>query len=136
MAVIKSGASTDQWSIDAVSKAGRVTLYDSTGRELLPATPLFAKISISASGTIVAAVGGKKIRVLAYVLSFSGSVNAKFQSHVTPTDLTGLIYGAAGIVAQSGFSPVGHFETIVGEALDLNLSAGTAVGGHVIYDTI
>jgi hypothetical protein len=34
MAVIKSGASTDQLSIDATSKAARVTLYDSAGREL------------------------------------------------------------------------------------------------------
>lgn len=34
MAVIKSGASTDQWTIDATSKSGRVTLYDSSGRSL------------------------------------------------------------------------------------------------------
>lgn len=34
MAVIKSGASTDEWSIDATSKAGRITRYDSGGIEL------------------------------------------------------------------------------------------------------
>lgn len=33
MAVIKSGASTDQWTIDATSKAGRVTGYNSAGGE-------------------------------------------------------------------------------------------------------
>lgn len=38
MAVIKSGASTDQWTIDPASKAGRVTIYDSTGAVLSPAT--------------------------------------------------------------------------------------------------
>lgn len=32
MAVIKSGASTDQLTIDATSKAARVTLYDTSGR--------------------------------------------------------------------------------------------------------
>jgi hypothetical protein len=31
MAIIKSGATTDQWTIDPTSKAGRVTLYDSSG---------------------------------------------------------------------------------------------------------
>lgn len=31
MAVIKSGATTDQWTIDPTSKAGRVTLYDAAG---------------------------------------------------------------------------------------------------------
>lgn len=34
MAVIKSGASSDNLTIDATSKAGRVTLYDATGRAL------------------------------------------------------------------------------------------------------
>jgi hypothetical protein len=31
MAIIKSGATTDQWTIDPTSKAGRVTLYDPAG---------------------------------------------------------------------------------------------------------
>jgi hypothetical protein len=34
MAVIKSGASSDNLTIDATSKAARVTLYDATGREV------------------------------------------------------------------------------------------------------
>lgn len=35
MATIESGvSSTDKWTIDPVSKAGRVTLYDSSGNEL------------------------------------------------------------------------------------------------------
>ena len=95
-------------------------------------TPKFAKIALSATGTVVAAVGGKKIRVLAYVLTASGSLNAKFQSHITPTDLTGLLYMAATIVVEAPFNPVGWFETVSGEALDLNLSAGN-VGGHLVY---
>lgn len=36
MAIIKSGASTDQLTVDATSKAARVTLYDSQGREQTP----------------------------------------------------------------------------------------------------
>jgi len=34
MAIIKSGASTDQLTVDVTSKAARATLYDSAGREL------------------------------------------------------------------------------------------------------
>lgn len=37
MAVIKSGVTTDAWTIDPVSKAGRVTLYDSSGNPVTPA---------------------------------------------------------------------------------------------------
>lgn len=34
MAIIKSGATTDQWTIDPASKAGRVTLYDPAGNSI------------------------------------------------------------------------------------------------------
>jgi hypothetical protein len=34
MAIIKSGASTDQWTVDPTSKAGRVTLYDPAGHPI------------------------------------------------------------------------------------------------------
>lgn len=100
---------------------------------------LHAAISASGAGAnaIVTAVAGKRIRVCGYVLSFSGSVNAKWQSG--STDLTGLIYGGAGIVAQAPVGPQqpggvpGWFETTAGAALNLNLSGATAVGGHVSY---
>lgn len=98
-----------------------------------------AIISESASGDneVVAAVANKRIRVCGYVLSFSGTVNAKFRS--ASTDLSGLIYGAAAAVAVAPVGPQqpggvpGWFETAVGEALNLNLSGATAVGGHVSY---
>ena len=96
-------------------------------------TPKFAPIALSATGTIVALVAAKKIRVLALYLSSSGTVNVKFQSHVTPTDLTGLAYEVANTGFTLPFCPVGWFQTIAGEALDLNLSAGVAVGGALVY---
>lgn len=40
MAVIKSGASTDQLTVDSVSKAARVTLYDSAGVEITDHVPV------------------------------------------------------------------------------------------------
>ncbi len=51
MATIKSGASSDVLTIDPVSKAGRVTLYDATGRELSP----HSKKTYSASATFTPA---------------------------------------------------------------------------------
>lgn len=98
-------------------------------------TPKFAVITASTSGVnqIVAAVNGKQIRVLSYTLSVSAAVNSKWQSHVSPTDETGLIYAAAAGTTHAGFSPVGHFQTIAGEALDLNLSGNVAVGGSLVY---
>lgn len=95
--------------------------------------PKYAAITGSSSGdnAIVAAVTGKKIRVLGYVVTASGAVNAKFRSGTT--DISGLIYAAANGGAASGFNPVGHFETTAGAALNMNLSGAVAVGGHVTY---
>ncbi len=98
-------------------------------------TPKFAAISASSSGnnTAVAAVDGKKIRVLALQLTANGSVNAKWQSGAGGTDLTGLAY----LVANGGlvlpFNPVGWFETASGALLNLNLSGAVAVGGSLVY---
>ena len=98
-------------------------------------TPKRAVISASSSGvsSLVAAVTGKKIRVLSLVLMAAGAVNVKFQSHTTPTDLTGLFPLAANGGFSIGFSPLGHFETVAGEQLDINLSGAVAVGGCLTY---
>ena len=55
MANIKSGASSDLWSIDAASKAGRVTLYDARGN------PLGMKASYAASQNNTASTAGTGI---------------------------------------------------------------------------
>lgn len=93
----------------------------------------FAKITAASSGAneVVAAVTGKRIRVVSYLLSAAGTVNAKWQS--ASTDLTGLHYMVANNQVPVPFSPVGYFETASGEALNLNLSGAIAVGGHVAY---
>lgn len=95
--------------------------------------------SSSGANVIVAAAPGYKYRVLAWVLSFGGTVNAKWQS--ASTDKTGLFYGAAGVVVPSAELPdtsrttqPAHFETAANEALNLNLSGAVAVGGYVVYD--
>src|SRR5205085_1567401 len=98
-------------------------------------TPKFATIAASTSGnnTIVSAVTSKKLRVLAAQLISNGTVNAKWQSGASGTDLTGLAY----LVANAGyvlpFNPAGWFETAATTLLNLNLSAAVAVGGSILY---
>jgi hypothetical protein len=105
---------------------------------------LSAVISAASSGanTIVTGVTGKRIRVYGYILSFSGTVNAKWQDSGA-NNLTGLLYGAATVnIHADAVSPVvgsqpGWFTTTAqGQDLDLNLSGATAVGGHVLYDLV
>lgn len=98
-----------------------------------PVTPKFAVISAASSGdnAIVASVSGKKIRVLSYSLVADAAVTAKFR-HGT-TDLTGAMsFGANGGISVP-YSPVGHFETPVTTALQLNLGAAVGVRGHLTY---
>jgi hypothetical protein len=99
------------------------------------ATPKFVSIHANGSGnnSIVSAVSGKKIRVLAVWLVAAGTVNPKFQSGAGGTDLT----GAANLVANGGYvlpyNPVGWFETAASTLLNLNLSSGTYVDGSLVY---
>lgn len=98
-------------------------------------TPKFALISTSANGAsqVVAAVASRHIRVLSGFLVASAATNVKFQSHVTPTDVTGLMNFALNGGAVLPYNPLGNFQTIAGEALDINLSAANAVGGAITY---
>ena len=70
MAVIKSGASTDQLSVDATSKAARVTLYNTDGvaegekATYRAATPTTVVTAVSAAMFfVIAGSGTKTIRV-------------------------------------------------------------------------
>jgi hypothetical protein len=116
----------------------KITAYDATDALMngtTALTPKFAKITASSSGAteVVAAVTSKKIRPIGVVLVVNATVNVKFQSHTTPTDLTGLLYLAANGGFAPGYNPKGYFETLSGQALDINLSGNVAVGGWLVY---
>jgi hypothetical protein len=119
-------------TVTAAASAETGTVYSGT----TALTPLFALVAISASGTVIPLVAAKKIRVLAMQLVAAAAVNVKWQSHVLPTDLTGLAYFAANGGYVLPFNPVGWFQTVAGEALDINLSASVAVGGSITYVTV
>ena len=54
MAIIQSGATADLWTIDPTSKAGRVTLYNSSGTELGgSASPAFTKVQSGATTDVL-----------------------------------------------------------------------------------
>ena len=108
MAVIKSGVSTDQWTIDPVSKAGRVTLYDSSGKLVVKEYDASYMVRIEVIPTTLTAgttyfamrnVGGKRvfIRKIEMKLGFSGTATASRSlyewerfSAATPTGGTAL----------------------------------------------
>jgi len=98
-------------------------------------TVQYATISATTSGDtqIVAAVSGKRIRVIAYAVVASATVNIKFRSGTT--DIT----GSMRVVESGGIAHAydgGLFQTAVGQALNINLSANATVGGYVVYREI
>ena len=98
---------------------------------------LYAVIDDATSGnnTLVAAVAGKKIRVLGFFLvSAAGAVTARFESDADGTALTGqMTMSATGSTVAPGFNPLGWFETVAGELLNLELSAGVSLDGALTY---
>ena len=101
-------------------------------------TPKFANIAVASSGdnTIVAAVSGKKLRVLNGFMIAAGDVDAYFVDGAN-TAKVGDGTNGMDLAANSGFtlpfSPVGWFETGSGQSLDLNLSAAVRVAGCITF---
>lgn len=93
------------------------------------------KVDVSASGdnTLVAAVAGKRIRVLSMAVVAAGSVSVTFKSG--STDLTGAMSLSQGVPLES-VSGWGAFQTAAGEALVLNLSGAVQTSGWLTYQTI
>ena len=133
-----------------MAASSRTALKDAAGTDISATNPLpferkrtdgagaavplkFAKIDAATSGfnTLVAAVAGKKLRVLNYAFMAAGSVNANFAS--ASTALTGAYPLAAQTGVSSSHSEDGVFETIAGDALRLNLSGAIQVSGHLAY---
>lgn len=106
-----------------------IRLPDKKGRAMIDASAV-------GDNTVVAATEGKRIRVLSAVLVASGGANTvRFKSGAAGM-LTGqLTLGADGhlVLPLNGF---GWFESVGGEALNLELSAGTLVAGALVYDEV
>lgn len=90
----------------------------------------------SGNNTLVAAVAGKIIRVYQVVLISAGTVTVRFESAADGTALTGQLSLAVNVGFSSGFCPVGHFETLSGQLLNLELSGNVSVDGWLVYAEI
>lgn len=136
MAIIKSGASTDQLTVDSTSKAARITNYDSTGREL----SLQAKQTFMASSTftpaatptdlvIIEGSATKTVRVISFVITTTNTAAGSQQFFLikrSTADTTGTFVAATAVPFDSNNSAstvnrVGHFTANPG-------ALGTAVG--------
>ena len=119
------------WSVGVSGQPISVTVTNSP-LTVGYSTVLYAPISATTSGNtqVVGAVSGKRIRVIAYAVIASATVNIRFRSG--STDITGamrLVEGGGIAHAYDG----GLFETAVGQALNINLSTNATVGGYIVY---
>jgi hypothetical protein len=100
-----------------------------------PALIKYAIIDAAGSGdnTVVAAVTGKKIRVISLWLISAGTVTTRWESAASGTALS----GQATLAVNTGYVlPVnehGWFETVAGQLLNLELSGAVSVDGGLSY---
>lgn len=97
----------------------------------------FAVIAAASSGdnTVVAAVTGKRIHVLSYVIVAAAAVSVKWKSGASVDESGVMALAANGGVVVPAIAP-GQGEWLVtdpGQALVLNLSGAISVGGHISY---
>lgn len=96
----------------------------------------YAVIDAATNGdnTIVAAVTGKKIRVMSLFMTMTGTqVTIRFESAAGGTALTGQMLPIQGHTIVLPFNPAGWFETVAGELLNMELSGGQSVDGCLTY---
>ena len=95
----------------------------------------YAIIDGAASGdnTLVAAVTGKRIRVLSLFVIAAGAVTVRFESGAGGTALTGQM----NITTNSGFTlpfnPEGWFQTVAAALLNMELGGAVSVDGALAY---
>lgn len=80
---------------------------------------------------VLAAVAGKRYRVLSCIVIATLANNVKFQSN--STDITALFPLGANGGFVFPFNEHGWFETAVGEALNINMSVATATAVQIQY---
>lgn len=96
-----------------------------------PHANAFANPTSIGSNEIIAAVAGARFRVLSVVMVSTLANNVKFLSGSTDISATFPLAANGGVVLP--FNEHGWFETAVGEALNLNMTAATATGTQVHY---
>ncbi len=101
-------------------------------------TPKYLAVDVNTSpnNTLIAAVSGKKILVLGCVFIAAGSVNIRFEDGTNGTPLTGVMNLTSNSGATLPLGLPGWFKTSTNTLLNLELSAGIAVAGTLVYTEI
>lgn len=91
----------------------------------------------SGDNTLVAAVTGKKIRVLSCILVMTGTaITIRFESGASGTALTGQMQPTQGGGFVLPFNPVGWFETAASTLLNLELGGAQSADGVLVYTEV
>lgn len=100
-------------------------------------TQKFAAIATSSGDTtLVAAVTGKRIRLLALCLTVGTAANIRFESGTGGTALSGVIELLADTPLVLPFSESGWLETAAATLLNLEQSGVVAISGMLVYQEI
>ena len=110
-------------------------------------TPGYSPISLTATGTIVAAVASKKIRVVCLAVQFDFTTNNETYTFYNGPSASGGVAITGTFVAATAslaspflvlpFSPIGWFETSAGALLELALGGTTPIArGCLAYVTV
>ena len=112
-----------------------ITKNDNSDLHILDELVQRAVIDSAATGdvVVVAAVAGKRIRVVAVEFIASGVVSTKWTSAAAGTTISGVQSNVDGSGQQLGLNPIGWFETVAGDALVLNKTAAIQTGGSLLY---
>jgi hypothetical protein len=92
----------------------------------------------AADHPMVVAVAGKKIRLLSFHATLTGTAPAiRFESAAGGTALSGVMLPATGTQINLPYNPLGHLETLAGEALSLEVGGTTpSVQGVAMYTLV
>lgn len=108
-------------------------MTDLTNIEDLQSAVSYASVNVSTGdNTLVAAVSGKKICLLACSLSASAAGAIRFEDGAGGTALSGVIPLAASQQFLLPFSPSGWFETTANTLLNLEVTTAD-IDGFIVY---
>lgn len=91
------------------------------------------------ANTVVAAVAGKKIRVLGYVLNVNAAGTVQWRTGASADRSGAMEFTDGGGLTAPVCDPTGEvfwFETVAGEALTITCAAGVDALGHVTYQLV
>ena len=86
------------------------------------------------SNSLVAAIPGARIRVLSLAVVTTAANTVTFQTNATPISAAFPLAANGGLVLP--FNEHGHFTTLIGDPLTVNLSAATATAIQIQYIVI